>query len=297
MEQISRAKKIVLERRREALDKHAVFMQKLRENDVFRRAEAALSEAKWAYAAAEAQDGEAAAALDAAQRAFDAVLASLALAPDAATPKFSCPLCEDTGRAEGGACACVTDLARRLLLEENPLVGRARLLSDVDFSYYGEASEAYRKLSAGIESRFVSGERSALVLLGATGTGKTYLASCAAFTLAERGLSVYSAAAGELARLFLKYTAAPLEAKSTVWTPLERDVVLLDDLGSEPVYNNVTGPLLYTLIAERLGKKTVITTNLSPADLEAKYGQRICSRLFDKKNSIVVQLEGRDLRL
>ena len=75
-------------------------------------------------------------------------------------------------------------------------------------------------------------------------------------------------------------------------------LLLIDDLGSEPMVKNITREYLFTLINERIaaGKGTVIATNLSPDDLEEVYGERVRSRLTDQHRSIVLKFSGKDLR-
>ena len=79
---------------------------------------------------------------------------------------------------------------------------------------------------------------------------------------------------------------------------LQSDVVLIDDVGSEPMMNNITVVYLYNLIDERQqsGKATVISTNLSVAELQKTYSERIASRLTDQRQSHVIELLGEDIR-
>ena len=56
---------------------------------------------------------------------------------------------------------------------------------------------------------------------------------------------------------------------------------------------------LFTLLNERMatGRHTVIATNLSPVQLKERYGERVASRLLDRSKGLLIQLEGKDLRL
>ena len=76
------------------------------------------------------------------------------------------------------------------------------------------------------------------------------------------------------------------------------DLLVIDDLGTESILRNVTLEYLYTVISERMnaGRHTLITTNLSPAALADRYGERIVSRLFDGRVCLSVALTGKDLR-
>ena len=88
-----------------------------------------------------------------------------------------------------------------------------------------------------------------------------------------------------------------MQDKNRLWKTFEdADAILIDDLGTEQVLNNVTIPYLLELLTERTDKVTIITTNLSALDLEQRYGQRIVSRLLDKKLSYPLIFKGNDLR-
>jgi len=292
---LSNAKRVIASRKETAENSHAEFLRTLRENADFRKAEAVLSEARWEQAIKNGDKEKK--ALAEAEKAFEARVKDLGYTLSDLEPKRVCKKCEDTGAYDGKICDCVKALAVELAEKENPLIKNAPAWDKIDFAYYNKNADFYKKTASGIAAHFFNGDRSTLVIFGGTGTGKTYIASCAAKKLLHDGRSIFTCTAPELSKLFLQYTVAPLEAKESVWSPLESDVVYIDDLGCEQIYNNVTAPLLYTLVSERLGKKTIITSNLSLRDMELKYGQRICSRLFDKKNSIVLQFEGSDLRL
>ena len=76
------------------------------------------------------------------------------------------------------------------------------------------------------------------------------------------------------------------------------DLLLIDELGMEPMLNNVTIESLFAVINERLRRRKaiLITTNLTPNDIKARYTERISSRLLDKSSSQVYRLTGVDLR-
>ena len=80
---------------------------------------------------------------------------------------------------------------------------------------------------------------------------------------------------------------------------LETPFLLVDDLGTEPMMRNITVEYLFLLINERMeaGLSTMATTNLTPAQIQERYGERVCSRLFDRASALTIKLEGKDLRL
>ena len=73
------------------------------------------------------------------------------------------------------------------------------------------------------------------------------------------------------------------------------DLLIIDDLGTE-LTNSFTNSELFNILNTRLlsGKKTIISTNLSPMQWCANYAQRIFSRIFDRFK--MVKFIGKDLR-
>ena len=79
---------------------------------------------------------------------------------------------------------------------------------------------------------------------------------------------------------------------------LDCDLLAIDDLGTEAIYKNVTLEYLYMVINERqiAGKHTLITSNLSVNRLAERYGERIASRILDKKTCYAAEFSGKDIR-
>ena len=76
-------------------------------------------------------------------------------------------------------------------------------------------------------------------------------------------------------------------------------LLLIDDLGTEPMMRNITVEYLFTLLNERIAAKrhTVIATNLSPVQLQERYGERVMSRILDRSRGVALKFVGRDVRL
>ena len=77
------------------------------------------------------------------------------------------------------------------------------------------------------------------------------------------------------------------------------EVLMIDDLGSEPLMQNVTVEQLFNLLNERQNRNlaTVISTNLDMAKFRERYTERIASRLRDSRCCKVLNLLGRDIRI
>ncbi len=228
-------------------------------------------------------------------------------------PICECPDCKDTGyvgetlRTE---CHCLRARCNRLLAaealpedEDGPSFERFDLTLFPDEKTPGLGGVSQRFIMDRAFSRCKAWaecwpeDRHATVLLtGKSGLGKTYLLRCMARLMAERGLRVQVLSAFRFMELARKcHMAAEPEAFDEL---LASDVVMLDDIGSEPMMNNITVVYLYTLIDERqqAGRATVISTNLSLSELQKNYSERIASRLSDQRSSLVIELLGDDIR-
>ena len=228
-------------------------------------------------------------------------------------PIYTCPDCQDTGyvgetlRTE---CHCLQErcnciLAADSLSEDEDVPSfehfNLELFPDEKKTEYGGLSQrfvmdrAFSRCKAWA-SCWPEDRHSTLLLTGKSGLGKTYLLRCIARAMAERGLRVTILSAFRFVELARHCHIA---AESDEFDELLRsDVVLIDDIGSEPMMNNITVVYLYNLIDERqsAGKATVLSTNLSVADLQKQYSERIASRLTDQRQSLVVELMGEDIR-
>jgi DNA replication protein DnaC len=124
-----------------------------------------------------------------------------------------------------------------------------------------------------------------LLFRGGTGLGKTFLSACIARVVSDKGYSVvYETTVAALAAFesqkFHSYQEDASQADERVRQLMTCELLILDDLGTEMV-TEFSKSALYTLINTRLlnGKKTVISTNLTEADMERLYTPQICSRL------------------
>lgn len=212
---------------------------------------------------------------------------------------YSCELCNDSGFKDGKECICVERKRIETELIDNPLLKNVPSgLKKINYSYYGEESPMKKNCASTIHKGMKSG-KTIFLIAGKTGTAKTYIALAAVRGELEKGKSVLALSSVKLGKKFLEYHCSPIESKTAKFNALtDPDVLLIDDLGAEQMLNNVTVPYLIELLTERAeNKMTFITTNLSPADLENRYGQRVLSRILDKNLSLPIALGGKDLRI
>lgn len=137
-----------------------------------------------------------------------------------------------------------------------------------------------------------------LLLFGSTGLGKTYLCSCIAKALIDKGHLVVYQTAFQITEImeaykFGKKTDTIIREKYHLL--FNCDLLIIDDLGTE-MTNTFTNVEFFNVINTRLmnNKKMVISTNLEPNELVNIYGQRIASRVLTNVDPL--EFIGSDLR-
>ena len=131
------------------------------------------------------------------------------------------------------------------------------------------------------------------------GTGKTYLASSIVGELNKRKVLTVFLTSNELNSIFLKMHRQEIDRELVFDILTACDLLVIDDLGTEPLYNNVTAEYLLSIISERLDKKKhfIITTNLTKSEILNRYSERFLSRISDKKQTAIIPFNGKDLRI
>ncbi len=220
-------------------------------------------------------------------------------------PAFLCDCCHDTGFFDANMCDCM----KKALLEEGiRSSGIGRLIRRQSFDnfsldYYKDDPADFGRAEYALSHArsYAEGfgpESGNLLLVGATGLGKTHLSTAIARTVLERGYDVVYETIGNVISDFeydrYKSGYGASEAKGDRY--LSCELLLLDDLGTEQT-NAFVLSTLYHLINTRLnhGKQTVINTNLKGDELSARYGDRITSRLLGEYEVLV--LSGNDIRM
>ncbi len=208
---------------------------------------------------------------------------------------YSCKTCKDTGFYKGKRCKCYYKLLTEYTLDSLNIKKR-------NFPYF--SSEIPQHLTKHNEilklysKKFPNTEIKNFVFLGKVGTGKTYLATNVANELTKRNyLSVFLTAT-ELNAIFLKMHKQEVDRELVFDVLTTCDMLIIDDLGTEPHYNNVTAEYLLSIISERLDKNKhfIITTNLSTSEILARYNERFLSRISNKKQTAIIPFNGKDLR-
>jgi len=215
------------------------------------------------------------------------------------TPKFICPLCDDTGYANGKMCVCLENLLKENSLKRVNKLGSAAppRFEELQLAYYPEANRPHMRgileYCRGYAEDF-SGDSGNLLLRGPVGVGKTAFSMAIARAVTERGFHVVYGPVQQLLHQLENEHFGRAEGDSEELMS-GCDLLILDDLGSE-----FTGPFyttaLYNLLNTRIitGSPTVISTNLSPKQLTERYGEQIASRITGLFQPLV--FEGKDIR-
>ncbi len=233
-------------------------------------------------------------------------------APDYLAPVYRCPLCQDRGYAGEPVremCACMKKAYQAKLRERAGLaeVG-GESFETFDLNRFPEEKlpgrnysqrdlmRMSKKICEDWANRYPESETRDLLLVGNSGLGKTFLLRCMARRLIERGTDVMLISAYRLLEICRKNYFGGEEADSGEL--LQTPVLMIDDLGSEPLMQNVTVEQLFYLLNERQsrGLATVVSTNLMMNDFRKRYTERIASRLLDSRGCRVITLEGKDIR-
>lgn len=229
------------------------------------------------------------------QQERDWLLESNDIDPDDLSAAPLCPRCGGTGYVGAVMCDCLRELCRQEQKKElSQLLGSGKesfehfRLDLYPAEYDPKLGASPRKLMQYVYNnalhyaRTFTPESGSILMIGATGLGKTFLSACIARTVADRGYSVlYSTAM----QLFSDFETAKF-ARSTESADASRkyftcDLLIIDDLGTE-MTTQFTVSALYQIVNTRLleGRPTIISTNLPAAELKQRYSPQIASRLL-----------------
>ncbi|MDD6050988.1 MAG: ATP-binding protein [Clostridiales bacterium] len=227
-------------------------------------------------------------------------------------PVCRCPRCQDTGYVGEPIrerCECFnqafyarmyqkmglndTDAAQSFATFDLGLFS-AEKLPGKDYSQR-ELMNVIRKTCQTYAEQYPAVPVKDMLLMGQSGLGKTFLMHAMAKELIRRGVNVLMVSAYKLLDIARK---AYLSGNSEAMEPLmDAEVLLIDDMGVEPLMENITIPQWFNLINERQlqGKGTIISTNLMEDELRRRYTERIASRLLSNQCTLL-QFAGDDIR-
>ncbi len=219
------------------------------------------------------------------------------------TETHHCNLCNDSGYVESDGkqkrCECFEKMIMEESLKED-CINSTKSFDDFNENIFDSNVKndviKIKNFLISYSEAFPSVKKPNIFLTGNTGTGKTFLMSCLYYELKKRNVSSLFITAGKLFDILRKYAFNQIPDIDAL---LNVDILLIDDLGTEPMFNNITNEYLFLLINERIRyqKPILISTNLLPIEIKNHYNERISSRLLDKSITNIISLPGSDLRL
>ena len=224
---------------------------------------------------------------------------------------YSCPLCKDKGSYNSKRCECYYAKLQKLMQKKSNINAEKMhsfdkfdisLYSAVPDSEYGISPRENAEKIYDVAKRYVNFDEALsrqLLFYGSTGLGKTFTSDCIAKEFIKKGKDVYYTSAPRLFTVFEDYKFGrntTAEAKRIIDYISTVDLLIIDDLGTE-FRTQYIDSILFDLINTRTNENQymIISTNLSPSQLESTYSQRISSRILG--NFETVLFFGNDLRL
>lgn len=209
--------------------------------------------------------------------------------------EYACDACKDTGFINGKPCKCRNKYLSEIILRSAGIDEKD--LSEYLFNSPEQLKKYYEKFKE-YPVKFPNLDTLNFIFYGAPGTGKTYLSKAVANAVLNNGNIVIYLTATELNNVFLKMHTGALDKTFAFDSLTNCDLLVIDDLGTEPIYNNVTVEYTVALISNRIDNKKpfIITTNLNTDEIKERYTDRLSSRLNDKQSTRFLKFDGKDLR-
>ena len=236
-----------------------------------------------------------------------ALLLRAGLPEDALALKYRCDKCRDTGYvgdAPARFCECFEARLVTRMHEDGTMAG----VGEQNFERFDESLVpddaqreqllATRNMCENYANTFPDTPVRNLLLTGEGGLGKTFLLNCIFERVTARGFSAVRITAFRMFEAMRRQHIGNDPAFEGFSALIDVPLLLIDDLGAEPMMRNITVEYLFTLLNERMAAKkhTVVATNLTPVQLKEHYGERVASRLLDRSVCAAIMLKGKDLR-
>lgn len=248
------------------------------------------------------------------------ILKKLNLPADYLLPNYSCKQCNDTGYITKNynsiMCNCLKQEIFNVEYNKSNIANlETQNFDNFSSAFYSdkpdvekynseisprENIELIKNICMNFINNFDDPNEKNLLFTGTTGVGKTFLSSCIAKEIIDKGKTVLYQTAPIMLDTIIDYKFNKNNVSDTTYKNiLEVDLLIIDDLGTESM-NNIKFAELFNIINTRLlnqnnkSLKTIISTNLGLPMLNKTYGERITSRLVGNYN--ICRFFGEDLR-
>ena len=230
---------------------------------------------------------------------------------------YDCKVCNDTGFLENGSkCNC---LKQRILNDTYAMSNLEEILQEDNFNTFDIDIFSNQKVEGREKSprehmkemlldmnnyAFNFGNKNSsapdnLIFIGSPGLGKTFMCSCIAKEILNKGYTVIYQTSFNLMEVIERYKfkteTFSLKDEENYNNLFTCDLLIIDDLGTE-MPNSFTTSELFNIINSRINskKKTIISTNLGLGQIREIYTERVLSRIVG--NFKLYEFYGEDLR-
>lgn len=226
---------------------------------------------------------------------------------------YDCKMCKDKGYLDNGSqCNC---LKQALVSRAYQMSNLENVLKNENFKNFNidifkdepfenetmtprENMMDILGIAEGFINDFDENNGDNLLFYGTTGLGKTFLCNCIAKSLLDKNRIVIYQTAFTILEIIEKHRFGRGNKEFNDYQYgllFDADLLVIDDLGTE-VANTFTNAEIFNIVNTRIisGKKTLISTNLTPKEISETYTDRVFSRILDK--FIPLKFYGYDLR-
>lgn len=223
--------------------------------------------------------------------------------------KFICSKCKDTGYVLNEKCSCFRQRLINRYYQQSNLkeVLKRENFDNFQINYYSNTIDKEQGLSPrknmeeivnyciGFYKEFDELNES-LLFSGSSGLGKTFLSNCIAKELLDKGKVVIYQTSSNLIDIIRNLRFDESSDKNQIDEILSCDLLVIDDLGTEP-NTSYSHSELFNIINARIlkNKKMIMSTNLTIMDLHNYYPERITSRIYGHFK--IFEFFGEDIRI
>lgn len=232
---------------------------------------------------------------------------------------YDCPHCKDTGVIFDGYSSCMCHCFKQKYI--NLVFGQSNLamldkenFDTFDESFYSDtvnrekfnSNRSPRQNILRIKNdvlsfiqNFDDPKTKNLLFIGNTGVGKTFMLNCIAHELLRKCKSVIYKTSPSLFDIINQYKLQIASDSSSDFEDYQQiftvDLLIIDDLGTEPPSNSKYSELLNILNRRKSHNlKTIASTNISLALMTKIYSERVSSRIVEDFD--VLRFFGDDIR-
>lgn len=228
-------------------------------------------------------------------------------------PVYKCDKCRDTGFIDGRQCSCFTQKIVEMAYDGSNMreITKYENFDSFNINFYSENQMAgenmsprenmQRILAVCLEfTKNFSKKTCNLMFYGPSGLGKTFLCSCIARELLDKGYTVLYATSPQLFKAIEKERFSRTdenEDRRTINDDIQAvDLLIIDDLGTE-LNTSFTSSELFDILNTRLiaSKPVIISTNLLFEEIQERYSERITSRIMGDYKPL--KFYGEDIRI